>query len=960
MSGYVGTLKDNGVVGATGAAGTILLAPTILNAGSTTPSPIRITNTFGGQTVTDVTTLNPFNNVTISDPNIGQTETLTVTLSSAANGTLSNLGGGSYNATTGVYTDIGTATAVTTDLDGLVFTPTYYHEVSPGTTVPTTLTVAVTDTAGASASDSATTITTTETASPLPIGPIRGVDYGPSPADGGSYPSQAQIDADMATIAKIGNVVRLYTISNGMSYAVTSAIAHGLQVVPSAYLADPTTQTGQAANNTEIANLIALLNNPATDLSKIPFVDVGSDFLTNNPSQYSYLVSEIEYVKAHIPAGVQVTTSESATTYLTTSLGSQVDLIFPIISPYTLGATQPITPWNADAFFQIFYGQLVNQFTTKNIVVSGIGWPSSGTNGNAVGSVVNEETFWTNFIQYANQNKINYFGFSAFDSSTNTNPDFSGPSWGLYTASGTPKGVVTSFISAPPPVIGGTVAGQNTTDVTALSPFSTVTITDPNVGQSETITITLSAAANGTLSNLGGGSYNATTGVYTDTGAPTAVTAAVDGLVFTPTAHQVASSQTVTTTFTISDIDTAGATVIDSTTTVIATSTGEPLSITGSAAGQTTNDITPLTPFSKVTITDPNPGQTETVTVTLSAPANGGLSNLGGGSYHATTGVYTDTGTAAAVTAALDGLVFTPTALQAQAGQTVTTNFTIQDTDTAGQSASDSATSVITTETITTGLIGLLNVNQQLEMIYIAYFNRAADGGGYTFWEGQNFQAQAAGQSAAQALTNIANAFTPQPETYALYPFLATPNLNLNTPSGQAGLKTFINSVYANLFGRAPDVGGKAYWVGQITSGAVGLGAAALAIANGATGADAIEVRNKIAVALDFTTRTEAAGLGTTTPYSSSFIPAADSVLTGVDGTALNDASVTAGMNVTTAYIADTIPAPTQVVTITTSNSAIDPGPGSYNMQFITGVSPSYSPHSRDSETGMVQPSGIA
>jgi hypothetical protein len=256
--------------------------------------------------------------------------------------------------------------------------------------------------------------------------------------------------------------------------------------------------------------------------------------------------------------------------------------------------------------------------------------------------------------------------------------------------------------------------------------------------------------------------------------------------------------------------------------------------------------------------------------------------------------------------------------------------------------ASPGGNLIVTPAASNSGLISNLSVNQQLELIYVAYFNRSADSGGATFWGGQNTQAQTAGQSAAIALTNIANSFTPQAETIALYPFLGTPNLNLSTPAAQTGLSTFIDSVYNNMFGRAADAPGKAFWVGQVTSGAVGLGAAALAIANGATGADAIEVQNKITVALDFTSRTGTAGIGVTSAPAA-FLTAAHSVLTGVDGASLNDASVTAGMGSTTAFLSAnghaTASATSDPITISLSNSVIDPGPGNHTISFLAGAS---------------------
>jgi hypothetical protein len=322
------------------------------------------------------------------------------------------------------------------------------------------------------------------------------------------------------------------------------------------------------------------------------------------------------------------------------------------------------------------------------------------------------------------------------------------------------------------------------------------------------------------------------------------------------------------------------------------------------------------------------------------------LSNLGSRNYNASTGVYNVTGSAAAVTAALNGLIYTPTANLVAPGMTVTTGFTIRDTDSVGLGDTDNTTSVVMTET----LIGDLTASQRLELIYIGYFNRAADGPGFSFWEGQNSQAQASGENASMALTNIANAFTPQTETIALYPFLATAGANLATPTAQAGLTIFIADVYQNLFDHAADPAGAAYWLGQITGGVVGLGSAILAIANGTTGTDATELQNKITVALDFSNRTSAAGLNGTGSSSASFLAAARGVLSSVDGKSLNDASIIAGESATTAYIsgattgassalaANNAESLTSPIVASASNISIDPRDGNHTIQFIAGA----------------------
>ncbi len=251
-----------------------------------------------------------------------------------------------------------------------------------------------------------------------------------------------------------------------------------------------------------------------------------------------------------------------------------------------------------------------------------------------------------------------------------------------------------------PPAISGSVAGQATNDATALDPFAAVAVTDPNPGQTETVTITLSNPANGTFSSLGSGTLSG--GAYVVSGTTLAVSSAIQALVFTPTAHQVAPGGSVTTGFTIAATDSFGGSAVDSTTTVVTTALNDPPVIAGTVAGQAVNDNATDEPFSLATISDPDFAATETVTITLQATglasdANGTLS--GTGLTKTTIGTYTlATGAPAAVTTALEALVFTPMAHEVAPGGMVTTGMLLSVTDgIAGLPTTNSTTTVVTT-----------------------------------------------------------------------------------------------------------------------------------------------------------------------------------------------------------------------------------------------------------------------
>jgi hypothetical protein len=115
--------------------------------------------------------------------------------------------------------------------------------------------------------------------------------------------------------------------------------------------------------------------------------------------------------------------------------------------------------------------------------------------------------------------------------------------------------------------------------------------------------------------------------------------------------------------------------------------------ISGTVAGQSTASGQPDTPFGSVTITDPNIETADTLSIQLTG--SGALSDSPGfnGLTTIAPGLYTLSGTAAAITSELNALVFTPSASSG------TTTFTLTDATSLGTSAVDATTTV----TVSTG-----------------------------------------------------------------------------------------------------------------------------------------------------------------------------------------------------------------------------------------------------------------
>ena len=117
-------------------------------------------------------------------------------------------------------------------------------------------------------------------------------------------------------------------------------------------------------------------------------------------------------------------------------------------------------------------------------------------------------------------------------------------------------------------------------------------------------------------------------------------------------------------------------------------------------------------------------------------------------------------------------------------------------------------------------------IENQINKLYVGYFDRAPDPAGLNFWIGQ--------ANAGGSIVDIAQSFAAGSEYASIY--------------GGLGNSALIDKIYDNLFGRDPDAGGLAYWTAQLESG-VSSGRLIVDIMSGAQGNDKTILENTTVVA---------------------------------------------------------------------------------------------------------------
>lgn len=602
-------------------------------------------------------TTSPFSTFVITDPEAAgatptQTLTVTVALDTAAKGTLS--GAGFVLVSPGVYSFTGLAAAANTAINGLVFTPTP-NRLAVGFTETTTFTVNVNDNSNDNgiASNSATTVITTSINNPAILsGGLVGQAINDNATAGLSpFTAYTIFDIDVGINPGTAQSQTLTVgLSNPLSGSFTAASLGGgsYNSTTGVYTFVGTAATAQAA----IRGLVFVPTNN--------FAIVG----TTTTNTFTVALADINGNTATSPVSATVvSTSVNDTPTLGGAVAAQAIGDNATLSPFSAFTIADVDLAQAATTTTISFNAANGAFSVGGTgTITAGGYSFTGTAAQAQAAIRALVFTPTNNLVAVGQTNTTAFTVVVNDQAPN----------------GSVSNIVTTVVATaindtPILTVPGPLATQTVNDsvgATGMPPFTTVTITDADSTalsaspQAETVTVTLSSAANGSLTNLGTGAYNATTGVYTFTGTAFAAQAAIQALKFVPAANIAAVGATTTTTFTIS-VNDGALTVTNGTATVVSTSIDNAAVLSAGVVGQAINDnaTAGLSPFATYTITDVDLNQSQALSVTLNTPANGlfTAASLGGGAYDAGTGVYTFTGTAVAAQAAIRGLVFVPT-----------------------------------------------------------------------------------------------------------------------------------------------------------------------------------------------------------------------------------------------------------------------------------------------------------
>jgi len=281
-----------------------------------------------------------------------------------------------------------------------------------------------------------------------------GMAYGPyhlgqSP-DAGSVPSPEAVTADILTLARLTGLIHIYSSQGPATAIVQAAERNGLCVGLGVWL------SGEAAEDArEISAVGPLAASPA-----VRSVTVGSEVLLRGDMTVAELRAAIAQVRATVGSAVDITVADTYNEWLEhPELAEDVDFLTVNIYPFW----EQVSIDAALSGLERAYAQVAAAFPGRRIVIGETGWPSGGSPfGAAVPSPASQARYVREFVEWAENNQVEYVYFEAFDESWKVGEGDVGPTWGLYREDGMLKPALAELL---PPADPETVRQRSFRDV---------------------------------------------------------------------------------------------------------------------------------------------------------------------------------------------------------------------------------------------------------------------------------------------------------------------------------------------------------------------------------------------------------------------------------------------------------------------------------------------------------------
>ncbi|HSV29540.1 MAG TPA: glycosyl hydrolase family 17 protein, partial [Candidatus Omnitrophota bacterium] len=242
--------------------------------------------------------------------------------------------------------------------------------------------------------------------------------------------TREEMDEDLAMLAGTVDQVRTYSTLEGLDIVPELAAKHGIKALPGAWLDERL-----ARNEVELRNIVRI----ARDNPNVERVMIGNENLTLHRLTPDQMVRYLKRARAELPAHVKISTAEAWSIWLEhPELVEAVDYI----TIHTLPFWERVDIEEAMDFTKRMVREVRKAYPDKPIFIGEVGWPSAGRSyGNAEPSLVNQALFLRRFLNWADEEGLDYNVVEAFDQPWKVNLDgtASEKHWGIFTVDRQPK-----------------------------------------------------------------------------------------------------------------------------------------------------------------------------------------------------------------------------------------------------------------------------------------------------------------------------------------------------------------------------------------------------------------------------------------------------------------------------------------------------------------------------------------